>query len=58
MCRSFSTRPVVRKVVEVSMRTERKTMPIGVDDFAKLIRGGYCFIDKTRFIKEILDGRS
>ena len=40
------------------MRTERKTMPIGVDDFAKLIRGGYCFIDKTRFIKEILDGRS
>ena len=42
----------------MGVKTERRVMPIGVDDFAKLIRGGYCFIDKTRFIKEILDGRS
>ena len=33
-------------------------MPIGVDDFSKLIHGNYCFVDKSRFIKEILDGHS
>ena len=38
------------------MAAKAKTMPIGVDDFAKLIRGNYCFIDKTRFIQELLQG--
>lgn len=33
----------------------KKRMPAGVDDFKDLINGGYCFIDKTRFIKELLD---
>ena len=40
------------------MTALRKTMPIGVDNFRELIRKNYCFVDKTRFIKEILDGHS
>ncbi|MEM7403424.1 MAG: AAA family ATPase, partial [Myxococcota bacterium] len=30
-------------------------VPVGVSDFAKLRQGGYCFVDKTLFIKEFLD---
>lgn len=33
----------------------KKPLPIGVDDFAKLIRNGYYYVDKTPFIKELLD---
>lgn len=32
-----------------------KPLPIGVDDFAKLIGGNYYYVDKTLFIKELLD---
>ena len=42
----------------MSIKTKRKTMPIGVDDFREIVRKNYCFVDKTRFIKEILDGHS
>lgn len=34
---------------------EYKPLPIGVDDFAKLIEQGYFYIDKTWMIKELLD---
>ncbi len=30
-------------------------LPIGVDDFEKLVTRGYYFLDKTNFIKELLD---
>ncbi|MEM7495536.1 MAG: AAA family ATPase [Myxococcota bacterium] len=30
-------------------------MPVGVSDFAKLARGDYCFVDKSLFIKQVLD---
>ncbi|MBQ1509783.1 MAG: AAA family ATPase, partial [Selenomonadaceae bacterium] len=33
-------------------------MPIGVDDFRELVTKKYCFVDKTRFIKEMLDRHS
>lgn len=33
----------------------KKPLPVGVDDFEKLIRNGYCYVDKTLFIKELLD---
>ena len=33
----------------------RKALPIGVDDFAKLRRNGYYYVDKTGLIKELLD---
>ena len=33
----------------------KKPLPIGVDNFEKLIKDGYCYIDKTMFIKELLD---
>ncbi|MBR2214290.1 MAG: AAA family ATPase [Selenomonadaceae bacterium] len=34
------------------------TMPIGVDNFKDLREKKYYFVDKTRFIKELLDGHS
>ena len=33
---------------------KKKPMPIGIEDFKKL-RENYCFVDKTRFIQELLD---
>lgn len=33
----------------------RKPLPVGVDDFEKLIRNGYYYVDKTLFIRELLD---
>ncbi len=33
----------------------KKPLPIGVDNFEKIIKDGYCYIDKTMFIKELLD---
>ena len=32
-----------------------KNMPVGVDDFEEIIAKNYYFVDKTRFIKELLD---
>lgn len=34
---------------------EHKPLPIGIDNFEKLITRGYYFIDKTMLIKELLD---
>ena len=33
----------------------KKALPIGVDNFEKLIQEGYCYIDKTLLIQELLD---
>lgn len=33
----------------------KKALPIGVDNFEKLITGGYYYVDKTILIKELLD---
>lgn len=33
----------------------RKPLPIGVDNFEEVIREGYCYVDKTLMIKELLD---
>lgn len=33
----------------------KKAMPIGVDNFEKLITNDYYYVDKTMFIKELLD---
>ena len=30
-------------------------LPIGIDNFEKMIHGNYYFVDKTLFIKELLD---
>ncbi len=35
-------------------QTKKKAMPIGIEDFKKL-RENYYFVDKTRFIRELLD---
>ncbi|MBR2215380.1 MAG: AAA family ATPase [Selenomonadaceae bacterium] len=38
--------------------SQAKIMPVGIDDFKKLCRENYLFVDKTRFIKELIDGHS
>lgn len=35
-----------------------KPLPIGIDDFEKLITRGYYFVDKTLLIKDLLDNKS
>ena len=32
-----------------------KPLPVGVDNFEKLISSDYYFVDKTLFIKELID---
>ena len=32
-----------------------KPLPIGVDNFEKLITRGYYFVDKTKMIQELLE---
>ncbi len=39
------------------MQSARKPMPVGVEDFKRLVTDGYCFIDKTRFIKDYIDAQ-
>ena len=33
----------------------KKALPVGISDFAKLIEGGYYYVDKTAFLKELFD---
>ena len=33
----------------------KKALPIGVDNFKKIIESGYYYVDKTMMIKELLD---
>ncbi|MDU4855839.1 MAG: AAA family ATPase, partial [Clostridioides difficile] len=37
---------------------EQKPLPIGIDNFEKLITRGYYFVDKTRLIKDLLDNKA
>ena len=39
------------------MTAKTKPMPIGVEDFKELIEKNYCFVDKTRFICQLLENR-
>ena len=36
----------------------KKALPVGISDFAKLIDGGYYYVDKTSFLKELFDNSS
>ena len=36
-------------------KMKRKPMPVGISDFRKLITGGYYFVDKSDFIREIIE---
>ncbi len=37
------------------MYRDRKPLPVGVDDFEMLVTRGYYFIDKTNFMRDLLD---
>ncbi|MBR3456574.1 MAG: AAA family ATPase, partial [Selenomonadaceae bacterium] len=40
------------------MQERKRPMPVGIEDFKKLVQGGYYFVDKTRFIRDLLDLRT
>ncbi len=37
------------------MTMKGKKLPVGISDFREMVSGDYCYVDKTLFIKEILD---
>ena len=39
------------------MQERKRPMPVGIEDFRELIQNEYYFVDKTRFIKELLDSK-
>jgi hypothetical protein len=34
---------------------DKKLLPVGVSDFKDMVTGNYCYVDKSLFIKEIID---
>jgi hypothetical protein len=34
---------------------KKKKLPIGISDFKDMVTGNYYYVDKTLFIKEIID---
>ncbi|MBR4695974.1 MAG: AAA family ATPase, partial [Selenomonadaceae bacterium] len=40
------------------MQERKRPMPVGIEDFKKLVQGDYYFVDKTRFIRDLLDIRT
>ena len=40
------------------MQGRKRPMPVGIEDFKKLVQGEYYFVDKTRFIRDLLDVRT
>ena len=36
---------------------EKRPLPVGVDDFEKLVTGGYYFVDKTNLIRDLLHAK-
>ena len=39
------------------MQERKRPMPVGIEDFKELVQNEYCFVDKTRFIRELLDSK-
>ncbi|MDR1558081.1 MAG: AAA family ATPase, partial [Clostridiales bacterium] len=37
------------------INARKNILPIGIEDFENMINGGYYYVDKTLFIKELLD---
>ena len=37
------------------MGYDRKPLPVGIDNFEKLVTRGYYFIDKTEYVRDLLD---
>lgn len=33
----------------------KKALPVGIENFQDMVQNGYCYVDKTLFIKELLD---
>ena len=37
------------------MSSKMKKLPVGKSDFKQIIEENYCYVDKTLFIKEVMD---
>lgn len=37
------------------MNMRMKKLPVGISDFKEIVTGDYCYVDKTLFIKEVID---
>ena len=40
------------------MQERKRPMPVGIEDFKKLVQGEYYFVDKTRFLRDLMDLRT
>ncbi|MBQ1336452.1 MAG: AAA family ATPase, partial [Selenomonadaceae bacterium] len=40
------------------MQKRKRPMPVGIEDFKKLVQGEYYFVDKTRFLRDLMDLRT
>ena len=40
------------------MQERKRPMPVGIEDFKKLVQGEYYFVDKTRFLRNLMDLRT
>ena len=40
------------------VHVKKKPLPVGIDNFEKLITRGYYFVDKTMLIKDLLDNKA
>ena len=36
--------------------TEALKLPVGIEDFAEIRQAGFYYVDKTKFIEQLLDG--
>ena len=45
----------IRHVSSMGGAMVKKALPIGVENFKDIIKSGYCYVDKSLFIKELLD---
>ncbi len=39
------------------MQERKRPMPVGIEDFKELVQNEYYFVDKTHFLKELLDSK-
>ena len=48
----------INREERVFSRVQEKKLPIGIDDFEKLIKWGFFYVDKTLMIKDLLSSWS
>lgn len=47
-----------KKTIEPEREQKMKQLPVGIEEFSQIIKDGYYYVDKTNFIKELLNSGS